>query len=73
MQSVCILLQGADVKHTLKQASSYFALPISKHRAFPFTMQGVGDQQLLKEASSYDTIGNGYFAATIHAVPAGWR
>ena len=36
-------------------------------------MQGVESGHLLKEASSYDTIGNGFFAATIHAIPAGWR
>lgn len=28
---------------------------------------------MLKEVASYDTIGNGYFAATIHAIPAQWR
>ena len=28
---------------------------------------------MLKEASSYDTIGNGFFALTIHAIPAAWR
>jgi hypothetical protein len=28
---------------------------------------------ILKESSSYDTIGNGYFSAMIHAVPAGWK
>jgi len=33
----------------------------------------VDKRHILKESSSYDTIGNGYFAATIHAVPAGWR
>ena len=36
-------------------------------------VQGVEPGHLLKEASSYDTIGNGFFAATIHAIPAGWR
>lgn len=35
--------------------------------------QGLDKRHILKEASSYDTIGNGFFAATIHAVPAGWR
>ncbi len=36
-------------------------------------MKGAEPASLLKEASSYDTIGNGFFAMTIHAVPAGWR
>lgn len=35
--------------------------------------QNVPAQQLLRETSSFDTIGNGYFAATIHAVPRRWR
>ena len=36
-------------------------------------VKGAEPASLLKEASSYDTIGNGFFAMTIHAVPAGWR
>ncbi len=36
-------------------------------------LQGVNDNQILKEVASYDTIGNAYFAATIHAIPAMWR
>jgi hypothetical protein len=36
-------------------------------------LQGLPSNQILKEISSYDTVGNGYFAATIHAVPADWR
>ena len=36
-------------------------------------MQGISAGRILKETASYDTVGNGYFAATIHAVPAGWR
>ena len=34
---------------------------------------GVPPLQILKESSSYDTVGNGYFSAMIHAVPSGWR
>ena len=33
---------------------------------------GVPSSGLLKESSSYDTVGNGYFSAMIHAVPSGW-
>jgi hypothetical protein len=29
--------------------------------------------QVFKEVQSYDTVGNGFFSALIHAVPAGWR
>lgn len=34
---------------------------------------GVPPQALLKETASYDTIGNGYFAATVHALPRRWQ
>ena len=36
-------------------------------------MQGVAPADIVKETSSYDTVGNAYFAATIHCIPAGWR
>ncbi|GLC46941.1 hypothetical protein PLESTB_001544900 [Pleodorina starrii] len=35
--------------------------------------RGAAADHLLKEVSSYDTVGNAYFSLTIHAVPAGWR
>ncbi|KAI8465339.1 MAG: DUF218 domain-containing protein [Monoraphidium minutum] len=35
--------------------------------------RGAAPGALLKEASSFDTVGNAYFALTIHAIPAGWR
>lgn len=35
--------------------------------------QGVSPQRILRETASYDTVGNGYFATTMHAVPAQWR
>eukprot|EP00892_Ulva_mutabilis_P006385 jgi/Ulvmu1/4118/UM019_0097.1 len=35
--------------------------------------RGVPAQALLKETASYDTIGNGYFAATVHALPRRWQ
>ena len=33
---------------------------------------GVSPNSVLKETSSYDTIGNAYFSLTIHAAPLGW-
>jgi len=36
-------------------------------------MQGIPAEAILKEVSSFDTVGNSYFAATIHALPAEWR
>lgn len=35
--------------------------------------RGVLPRALLKEVSSYDTVGNAFFSLTIHALPAGWR
>ena len=35
--------------------------------------QSVPASQILRESSSYDTVGNAYFAATIHAWPLQWR
>ncbi|KXZ42515.1 hypothetical protein GPECTOR_139g671 [Gonium pectorale] len=35
--------------------------------------RGADPELLLKEVSSYDTVGNAYFSLTIHALPAGWR
>lgn len=35
--------------------------------------QGCDPASLLKEVSSYDTVGNAYFSLTIHSIPAGWR
>ena len=35
--------------------------------------KGVEPEALLKETASYDTIGNGYFAATVHALPRRWQ
>lgn len=34
---------------------------------------GIPALSILKESSSYDTVGNGYFSAMIHAVPSGWK
>ena len=36
-------------------------------------LQGVPAKDLWKEISSYDTVGNAYFALAIHALPANWR
>ena len=36
-------------------------------------LQGFPATSILKEVSSFDTIGNGYYALTIHSIPRGWR
>jgi len=35
--------------------------------------RGVCPTKIIKETSSYDTIGNAYFSLVIHALPLGWR
>ena len=35
--------------------------------------RGVPAAKLLKETASYDTLGNAYFSAVIHAWPLQWR
>jgi DUF218 domain len=35
--------------------------------------QGITAEKLLKETASYDTIGNAYFSATVHALPLCWH
>ncbi|GFH14157.1 DUF218 domain-containing protein [Haematococcus lacustris] len=35
--------------------------------------RGLPVDRILKEVSSYDTVGNAFFSLTIHALPAGWR
>ncbi len=34
---------------------------------------GISPLSILKESSSYDTVGNGYFSSMIHAVPSRWK
>lgn len=50
--------------HVLHEASA-----CAEHLA----MQGVARERIFRETASYDTIGNAYFACTMHAIPAGWR
>lgn len=35
--------------------------------------RGVPSERIVAETTSYDTIGNAYFARTIHSDPAGWQ
>lgn len=70
-----ILLLGAGTPHkrpvldpagfVLHESTAYARYLLEEH-AIPAA-------HLLKETSSYDTVGNAYFALTMHALPAGWR
>lgn len=54
----------SDTGHVVHEGSAYAA---HLHK------DGVPNKHLLKEVSSYDTVGNAYFSLVIHAIPAKWR
>ena len=74
-QSGCpIVLLGAGTPHKPAVVDAAgFVLHESTAYAAYLVRRGVPAAHLLKEACSYDTVGNGYFSLLIHALPAGWR
>lgn len=69
-----VLLLGAGTPHKPAVVDSHgYVLHESTAYATYLMAQGVPACDILKETSSYDTVGNGYFSATMHAVPARWR
>ncbi|KAL4440424.1 hypothetical protein ABPG75_003425 [Micractinium tetrahymenae] len=69
-----IVLLGAGTPHKppVIDAGGY-VLHESTAYADYLISRGVPAADLLKEAQSYDTVGNGYFSLLQHALPAGWR
>lgn len=69
-----IVLLGAGTPHKppVIDAGGY-VLHESTAYADYLISRGVPAVDLLKEAQSYDTVGNGYFSLLQHALPAGWR
>ncbi|PSC72031.1 Rossmann-like alpha beta alpha sandwich fold isoform B [Micractinium conductrix] len=69
-----IVLLGAGTPHKppVIDAGGY-VLHESTAYADWLLQRGVPAGDLLKEAQSYDTVGNAYFSLLQHAVPAGWR
>lgn len=69
-----IVLLGAGTPHKppVIDAGGY-VLHESTAYADYLVGRGVPAADLLKEAQSYDTVGNGYFSLLQHALPAGWR
>lgn len=68
-----VVLLGAGTPHkrpVLDDAG--FVLHESTAYASYLMQHGLPAEDLLKETSSYDTVGNAYFSATMHALPAGW-
>ena len=71
----CLLVclgAGTPHKQTILSPSGYALHEASACAAY-LTRQGVDSSHILKESASTDTIGNGYFSLTSHAIPAGWR
>lgn len=75
VQSPCpILLLGAGTPHKppVLDTNGYL-LHESTVYANYLLQRGVPSLDLLKETSSYDTVGNAYFSLTMHVLPAGWH
>ncbi|KAG2485407.1 hypothetical protein HYH03_015893 [Edaphochlamys debaryana] len=69
-----ILLLGGGTPHKGPYLDSRgFVIHESTACARYLIDRGADPKTLLKETSSYDTVGNAYFSLTIHALPAGWR
>ncbi|KAL3157303.1 hypothetical protein ABBQ38_001533 [Trebouxia sp. C0009 RCD-2024] len=63
-QHIQYMQQTCSAGHVIHESSAYTSY-LHKH--------GIPAKHLLKEVSSYDTVGNAYFCLVIHALPAGWR
>lgn len=70
--SIVLLGAGTPHKPPVIDAGGY-VLHESTGYADYLMSRGVPAADLLKEAQSYDTVGNGYFSLLQHALPAGWR
>jgi len=69
-----VLLLGAGTPHKRPVLDAAgFVLHESTAYASFLMRRGLPASHLLKETSSYDTVGNAYFSATMHAAPAAWR
>lgn len=71
-----ILICGGGSPHGLPVLDESTGQVVHEGTAYAEYLMDIWDVPatcILKESSSYDTIGNGFFSAMIHAVPAGWR
>lgn len=70
-----ILLLGAGTPHKLPvlDRAGFVLHESTAYARYLLEEHAVPAAHLLKETSSYDTVGNAYFALTMHALPAGWR
>lgn len=72
-QGEFIIALSAGTPHRPPPLDGGFPLFESSAGARYLIASGVPAEQILVEASSYDTIGNAFFARTIHTDPAGLR
>jgi len=70
-----ILLLGAGTPHKVPVlgAAGHVLHESSSYASYLLARGVVPPRDLLKETSSYDTVGNAYFSVSMHVVPAGWR
>ena len=69
-----VVLLGAGTPHKppVIDAGGYVLHESTAYADF-LLQRGIPAGDLLKEAQSYDTVGNAYFSLLQHALPAGWR
>ena len=70
---ICLLGAGTPHKPAVLDSNGYVLHESSAYAQYLIARKGMPSSLLLKETSSYDTVGNGYFSLTMHAIPAGWR
>ncbi len=71
-----LLLLSLELRHCIEPCCNVLHLPCSAEwydSKVVTNVQGVPAKHVLKEVSSYDTVGNAYFSLVIHALPADWR
>lgn len=67
-----LLGAGTPHKRSVIDAAGFVLHESTAYASF-LMRRGLPAAHLLKETSSYDTVGNAYFSATMHAAPAAWR
>eukprot|EP00191_Tetraselmis_sp_GSL018_P005280 CAMPEP_0177616530 /NCGR_PEP_ID=MMETSP0419_2-20121207/24219_1 /TAXON_ID=582737 /ORGANISM="Tetraselmis sp., Strain GSL018" /LENGTH=333 /DNA_ID=CAMNT_0019114623 /DNA_START=176 /DNA_END=1173 /DNA_ORIENTATION=- len=68
-----ILCTGGGTPHKPPVLREGFVYHEGSNCADYLVSKGCQPSAVLKEASSYDTVGNGYFSLTIHAIPSAWK
>lgn len=83
--SMCNAQGNSNIKIAISGGGSPHGLPVIHPETGQVVHEGtayaeylkhehsVPISRILKESSSYDTVGNGYFSAMIHAVPSEWK